>query len=201
MRIIALTGKARSGKDTVAEYLERYHGFTRYAFADPMRAMVHALEEYGVTFPADRERSAIGDVSERQMLQDIGALGRTWGPCFWITLADRWLSQQTKNVVISDIRTEQEATWVRMKGGEIWHITRPDAPEVRQDVTEQGIENPGELVLNNDGTFDDLYDQVDDALDEDALYFGMDPETYARWENAHQDDGIDVDPETQEVVA
>lgn len=200
MRIIALTGPARSGKDTVAEYLERYYGFQTYAFADPMRAMVHALEDYGVRFPADREQSAVGDVSERQMLQDIGALGRTWGPCFWITLADKWLQTQTTDVVISDVRMEEEANWIRMKGGEIWHITRPDAPEVRQDVTEQGIENRGELVLNNDGSFDDLYDQVDDALDEDALYMGMDAETMARWEFAHADDGVDFD-ETGEVVA
>lgn len=37
MHIIGLTGYAQSGKDTVANYLVKTHGFTRIAFADPMR--------------------------------------------------------------------------------------------------------------------------------------------------------------------
>ena len=34
---IALTGKMRSGKDTVADYLVEYHNFHRFAFADGIR--------------------------------------------------------------------------------------------------------------------------------------------------------------------
>jgi dephospho-CoA kinase len=35
--IIGISGYARSGKDTVANYLVEHHEFTRMAFADAMR--------------------------------------------------------------------------------------------------------------------------------------------------------------------
>lgn len=42
--LIALSGKKRSGKDTFAARLIEAHGFTRIAFADPMRAAALALD-------------------------------------------------------------------------------------------------------------------------------------------------------------
>jgi hypothetical protein len=42
--IIGLTGLARSGKTTVAEYLRDKHGFTVLNFADPLKEMVFKLD-------------------------------------------------------------------------------------------------------------------------------------------------------------
>lgn len=42
-RVIALTGLKQSGKDTVASYLVEEHGFTRVAFADPVREHIYTL--------------------------------------------------------------------------------------------------------------------------------------------------------------
>lgn len=41
--VIGVTGFARSGKDTIAEFLVREHGFTRIGFGDPMREMLYAI--------------------------------------------------------------------------------------------------------------------------------------------------------------
>ncbi|WP_028776285.1 hypothetical protein [Shimazuella kribbensis] len=38
---IALMGKMRSGKDTIAEYVYKYYGFTCYAFGDALKKYVH----------------------------------------------------------------------------------------------------------------------------------------------------------------
>lgn len=46
MKVIAISGYKRSGKDTAAEYLVDVHGFVRAAFADVLKDMV--AEEYGV---------------------------------------------------------------------------------------------------------------------------------------------------------
>jgi hypothetical protein len=46
MRIIALSGWKGSGKDTVAAYLERAHGFKRVSFADPLKDRVS--EQFGI---------------------------------------------------------------------------------------------------------------------------------------------------------
>ena len=47
MKLIGLTGKARSGKDTVANYLFNQHGYTRIAFADPVK--LAAQQVFGLT--------------------------------------------------------------------------------------------------------------------------------------------------------
>lgn len=63
--IIGLSGYARSGKDTAAEYLVREHGFTRIAFADALRDALYALnptldiiwiEDNSFAFPVSRPK-------------------------------------------------------------------------------------------------------------------------------------------------
>lgn len=39
--IIGITGKKRSGKDTIGEYLENVHGFKRLSFAKPLKDVVN----------------------------------------------------------------------------------------------------------------------------------------------------------------
>lgn len=46
MKIIAISGWKRSGKDTAAEYLIDVYGYKKLAFADALRSMVS--EEYGI---------------------------------------------------------------------------------------------------------------------------------------------------------
>ena len=46
MKIIAISGWKRSGKDTLAEYLIKEHNFMRIAFADPLKDMV--AQEYDI---------------------------------------------------------------------------------------------------------------------------------------------------------
>lgn len=46
MKVIAISGWKRSGKDTIAEQLIKEHGFKRIAFADPLKDSV--AKEYGI---------------------------------------------------------------------------------------------------------------------------------------------------------
>lgn len=57
MEMIGICGKARSGKDTMAERLVLNYGYTRYAFADPLKAAVN--EMYGWD-----ERHGYGELKE-----------------------------------------------------------------------------------------------------------------------------------------
>ncbi len=41
--LIGISGRKRSGKDTLASRLISEHGFTRVAFADPLKATMPAL--------------------------------------------------------------------------------------------------------------------------------------------------------------
>ena len=41
--IIGITGKKRSGKDTISEYFEKKYKFTRNAFADPIKGVCREM--------------------------------------------------------------------------------------------------------------------------------------------------------------
>lgn len=58
MKIFAVSGWAGSGKDTVAEYLIKTHGFRRVAFADILKDMV--AEQYGI------DRSSLDDRDRKE---------------------------------------------------------------------------------------------------------------------------------------
>ena len=63
-----------------------------------------------------------------------------------------------RDVVVSDLRFENEATMIRGMGGTIIHLARPDAATVEHHVSEAGVEflANGDLQLINNGTIEDL---------------------------------------------
>jgi hypothetical protein len=81
MRVIALTGKKRVGKDTAAKYLYMHYNFTHLAFADPI---VNLLKELMIEaniprkdilhFCNDRKEEQIPvlNKSYRQLTREIG---------------------------------------------------------------------------------------------------------------------------------
>jgi len=65
-------------------------------------------------------------------------------------------------MVVSDVRFDNEADWVRSIGGLVIHIIRGSAPDVAAHSSEQGVTmRPGDGTIVNDGTLQDLYTQID----------------------------------------
>lgn len=176
MRLIGLIGKARVGKDTVAEYLHEHHLFNRRAFADPLKTMLASV--FGNRFDnGDREQPIewLGK-SPRQLMQ---TLGTEWGrncvhPDLWVLLAEREWAIHTAsrynrehgiNLVFTDVRFHNEADMILRQGGELWQILRPEAFAVNEHVSELADWSayPRRLI-HNDGTLDDLYTLVSLAL-------------------------------------
>ncbi len=72
-QIIALTGPAGCGKDTVADLLATHGGYTKLAFADPLRAEIQ--EAFGIE-PALLSRRDLKEVPTEQLaLRHCQALG------------------------------------------------------------------------------------------------------------------------------
>ena len=179
--IIGLTGYAGTGKDTVRELLCQHHSFEGIAFADPMRMMLRELLlSSGITDAWMRDRQlkesvipALG-VSYRHMAQTLGTeWGRGLHADFWTRLTGAYLDDARqgkvhKNTpfVISDVRFENEAHWVRERGGQIWRIERPGVAPVRAHVSECEMYHfTADVTLHNTGSLKDLYRTVMDALD------------------------------------
>lgn len=160
--LIGIAGRARSGKDTVANFIIAAIGGYRYSFADPIRAMLAPLgvDMNDPYWQARKEDviPALG-VSPRRMMQ---TLGTEWGrnlinPDLWLVMAHQRLLRNGPGMVISDVRFENEAAWIRKHGGRIIHVIRPEAKAVEAHASEDGIEMlDTDAQLFNSGTLEEL---------------------------------------------
>lgn len=175
MKLIGISGKAGSGKDTVADYLFEKYGFLKIAFADPLKSA--ASDIFGVNLGMFYDRDAKEEIisfwgkSPRQMAQDLGQqLKPVFGEDLWLK---RWfLSYQqmrdTDHVVVPDARFDLECAAIRQLGGTIIHLVRPGAGlqgELALHPSEAGVTRiDGDWTIVNDGTKEQLYRNVELVL-------------------------------------
>ena len=130
-----------AGKSTVADMLVREHGFVRVKMADGLKAMLRSLLAYQNLPLCKIDEMIEGGLKHQQSpflyskspRYAMQTLGTEWGRnCmgedFWIEVADakvRAFLRDGKNVVIDDIRFENEYDYVRRYAGIMAHIRRP----------------------------------------------------------------------------
>jgi dephospho-CoA kinase len=177
---IALTGKMRSGKDTVANHLYIKYGFSTVAFGDALKKNAHA------TFPWVSEFS-----KPRALYQKFGQLMRQeFDEDVWIKHAERAVKgaidfnvntgSEEIGVVITDLRQTNEYEWARANGYTVIRVTAPDedrlwrAKLAGDDFTEADLEHETEshidsfesdLDIVNDKDLDDLKYKIDAIME------------------------------------
>src|SRR5690554_2025589 len=164
--IVGVTGKARSGKDTVAMRLATHHNYHHYWFSKPMKeacAIIFGWSDdhlYGELKEVIDERYG---VSPRFALQTIGT---EWGR--EIINQDIWLKRAQievdKNpmIVISDVRFDNEAQFILDNGGIVLRVVRDNSDSVIEHKSESGVsENLVSMTIENNGTLQQLYADVD----------------------------------------
>ena len=168
--LIGIAGRARSGTDTVASFIVAAIGGYRYGFADPIRAMLAPLGvDMSDPYWQARKEEPIPalSVSPRRMMQ---TLGTEWGrqlinPDLWLIMAHQRLLQNGPGMVISDVRFDNEAAWIRKHGGRIIHVIRPETKAVEAHASEDGIEmQDTDARLFNSGTLEELQLSVRELL-------------------------------------
>lgn len=139
--LIGLVGAKRVGKDTYAGALIAHRGFTRVAFADPLRDMALRLDpivDWTRGFTEEPVRlsevvesygwEAVKDAypEARRTLERLGTDAiRTVVPTFWIDAARAQIEARTTPVVVTDVRYPNEADTIRELGGKLVRIVRP----------------------------------------------------------------------------
>lgn len=187
-KLIAITGYARSGKDTIAEHLIAQHGFQRVSFADEVREAALALDpivqinlRIGVPVRLSSVVSRDGwDAAKaipevRRTLQRLSTeAGKNFhGDDIWVRLAapkvyDLW--ESGTSAVITDLRFPNEVDWVHSIGGQVWKVQRPvtDASLTGENAvhaTESHIDSiRADTVIDNDAGLDTLFERVSVAL-------------------------------------
>ena len=166
MIVIGLTGPAGCGKSTMARHLVEQHEFVELAFADPIRDMLAAMLRIDRA-PLDKllsdrkyKESPLPDIgaSPRRLMQ---TLGTEWGRTLinsdlWVQLIEQRieyveiaLRHEYRGIVISDVRFENEANFVRSRGM-LLHISRPDLVPINQHESETGVKlhHRDQMVMN-----------------------------------------------------
>lgn len=178
MNLIGITGKAGTGKDTLAKIIVEEYGFAQYALAHPMKAAMCAAFDLPMHVFEDRELKEqtiawIGK-SPRQLMQLFGTeFGRRLvRDEIWLMVAERrreWLASTDtcSGMVVSDIRFPDEAAWIRACGGLLIHLDRPGVEAVSAHSSENGVSmEDGDALIQNNGSIDDLSDKLTFLLSE-----------------------------------
>ena len=169
--IIGLSGYAQSGKDTIANHLVEHHGFTRIAFADPMREALYALNPTVTDIPelqgislqwlVDKmgwDFAKVDSPQVRTLLQRFGTeVGRKlWGENFWVDRAMAKAAQYDK-VVVTDVRFPNEYEAIEAAGGKLWRVEKPGNGAVNRHESETALDEfLFDRVIPNVGTIGDL---------------------------------------------
>lgn len=190
MKLIGIAGLARSGKDTAGYFLSSEFGMYKYAFAEPLKRMLKAV--FGDNFH-DGDREAIDPVSGISYRRLMQTLGTEWGrnqvhPQLWTNIVQEkweWIKAGApadvpfgvckgmpeadvnvapfKGLVITDVRFENEAQWIRDQGGTVLHIMRPGERPVGVEghLSEGGVQRmAGDYAIVNGGSIDQLHLQL-----------------------------------------
>jgi hypothetical protein len=166
--LIALIGAPGAGKDAIGKRLVEQHGFKRFAFADKVRQLAYETLSDSEQLDID----ILGwDVAKRRSdfyrahLERVGDGARkVFGDEFWIDLIHNEILrcfEERKDIVITDLRKENERDFVWKLDGIIWHVHRPGCErrpfdEWREEWAAFSIPNFGEL--------EDLHRHVDECL-------------------------------------
>lgn len=180
--LIGITGLARSGKDTVADYLVDEYGFEKRGLADVIKQVariVFGLSDCHLYGDKKDEIDSNLGTSPRKLLQVIGTemfqnkLNEEipeyrWGKLVWVKSLLRG-HEPTKKLVIPDVRFDHEAKEIsNFSNSFIWKVIRDKKPKAHNDshISEKGInEDFVDFFLLNDAEIKDIYPVVDSIME------------------------------------
>jgi len=168
--IIGLVGKKYSGKDTCAEYMIRNYGFKRMAFADPLK--LYCKKKYELKnsqLEEDKDKLDMRwGVTPREMFKDAGMKGREFDRGYWVNKVRLDVLNSTRNsqIVITDVRFENEATFIKNNGGILVQVQREECDQDDDHVSEKEMDSiKTDYSISNNSTLKCLNDTIDMVLD------------------------------------
>jgi hypothetical protein len=173
VEVMGLSGYARAGKDSIADYFVAKHGYTKMSFADPMKQALLTLDpnidfaggraylSQAVRVGWDELKSSSTEI--RPLLQKLGTeVGRNmWGEDFWVNAAINSIPDGSK-VIFADVRFPNEAKAIRSLGGNVWRVSRDGVEAANSHISETALDGYDfDKWINNSGSLEDLYAQLD----------------------------------------
>jgi len=180
--LIGVAGYAGAGKDTLADLLVAHFGFTKMAFADPMRDMAAAIDPIvgylDTEDPNEDEIIRYTDAIEwhgytdakvlypeiRRFLQRLGTEAGREGPLgqdIWVNVGME-RAEAYDRVVFADTRFRNEAEAIKARGGRTIRIERPGVVAPNDHTSEHDLAKwDFDLHVNNKGTIADMLPRLE----------------------------------------
>lgn len=180
-QLVGLGGYAFSGKDTVADILQRDHGWGHTFMSKPLMQALLILDPlipdgsmghvrysnlHGrVGYDKSKENPEV-----RRLLQLLGTeVGRNmFGANVWLDLMFREaneLREEGVSVAVAGIRFANELDAIRANGGTLVWVERPGFSPVNTHASDNTLSAADfDTVIVNDGTLTDLARKVDDLV-------------------------------------
>lgn len=147
--LVGIKGKMGAGKSKSAEILKDNFKFSEYAMAEPIKKFAEILgftkkELYGTQEDKLRINKFWG-ISARQFLQKFGTdVCRKHLPTIIPEMSNIWVQafelycqkNKNKNIIVSDVRFQDEANAIKKNGGIIIEIQRPREDEEWEKIEE-----------------------------------------------------------------
>lgn len=167
---IALIGGARTGKDTIADYLGSQAGFKRLAFGDSLKDFLFEI------FPHLKE-----EPKPRESMINFGQACREIDPLVWVKQLERTARTYEKNgytnFVITDVRQPNEIEYCRRNGYTLVKVEASKEAQVeRAEACGESLDTENvldslalnfkdyDLKIENNGSLLDLYEQINNKL-------------------------------------
>jgi hypothetical protein len=180
MRLIGLSGYARSGKDTAYALLKE-SGWQKVAFAEPMREFLYRLnpivdedhtnnviriKEVIDSYGWDGYKETVHGAEMRGLMQRLGTeCGRALlGDNIWIDTALNGLDAQG-SYAVTDCRFVNEAFAIHQRGGKVIRINRPGVGPANAHISETGLDSyPFDAVVENDGSLENFKEKLEAVI-------------------------------------
>lgn len=167
---IALIGKARSGKSSIARYLVEQHGFTRYAFGDELKRLAH--EVFDIDASSNKDRG---------LYQFFGQVCRERDEDVWLRKVFRKIERENPDsILVEDVRQPNEYHALKAAGYTLIRVEAPEALRIHRAIesgdtfnlrdlthdTETALDGfAADFTVVNDAGLPELYAQIDAIMD------------------------------------
>ena len=163
--LIGISGKARSGKDTLGRYLCDTYCCLHYYFAKPLKEGAKVMFNLSDKQIENKEVPIEPwGISPRKIYQLLGTeVGRVIDNNVWVKNAEMFVDDNPgRSVVITDCRFDNEALWIRNRGGIVINIDRKHGSIIENGHSSEGGLKPDniDLAIYNNGSIEDMCNEV-----------------------------------------
>ena len=126
--LIAISGKANTGKDHVSKLIQRIYGYYPFSFALHFKMELVGMGKVVYEDVMDTKPPHVRDMIQQRGTENGRVLH---GDDIWIQTVDSWFTYFSKNwninkFIITDIRFPNEADYVKRVGGKVFRIQSKD---------------------------------------------------------------------------